>query len=778
MAKRSKRRSRRAHLRQAARRAALALAAVGGVVALIAGALVYRELQRSLPPLTAIADYRPPVTTQVLAEDGTVLAEFYSEKRYLVPLERIPQVVRQAFIAAEDDAFYSHHGIDPMGIARAFIQNLTAGGRVQGGSTITQQVVKTILLTSEKSYERKIKEILLALRLERTLSKDQILWLYLNHIYLGSGAYGVAAAARQYFGKDVEDLDLAEAALLAGLPQAPSRYSPLRHWARAKARQRYVLDRMVATGFITPEEHDAALLQPIALVPRSHGSFREAPYFVEYVRRSMERRYGQATLYEAGLRIHTTLDVTMHRAARAALRRGLEELSARHDGYRSSFRAMDPEARKAYLEAQERLLSGESLQPLHSYEAIVTGVGAGGVEVKVGPFNGILVPDPRDGQGLPELRPDDVIRVRLLERSAGELRFAYDPTPLLEGALIAMDPHTGYVKAMIGGYDFRRSSFNRAVQARRQPGSAFKPLVYAAAFDKDVTPATVVIDEPIYYQFEGKVWAPENFENEFFGPTRVREALVHSRNVATVKVADHIGIGYLIRYLRRFGLTRPLPPNLSIALGSAEVSPLELAVAYATLAGGGRRPKPIFVTEVTDTEGHVLEENRPRSTPAIPADVAYLVTSILQDVVARGTGRRAGGLGQPTAGKTGTTNDQHDAWFVGYTPQLLAAVWVGFDVKRTLGRYETGGRVAAPIWKEFMAAALQGVPPGSFPVPPGIRCLNIDPETGARAVAGEKSIIECFRAGTEPGLGVAPVLRSVDHKSAPAPDRGFLLDDF
>ncbi len=756
---------------------------VGAVVVaiLLAGAavaLLYREITSDLPPIEAAVQYQPPVTTQILAADGTLVGEFYSQKRYLVPLERIPQHVRNAFIAAEDDAFYRHKGIDATGIVRAMVNNVIAGGKVQGGSTITQQVVKSVLLTPRKSYERKLKEIILSIRLEQELPKDQILSLYLNHIYLGSGAYGVAAAAREYFDKDISDVNLAEAAMLAGLPQAPSRYSPYTHWPEAKARQRYVLGRMYEIGVIDRDTRDAALNDPISLASRK-GSFRAAPYFVEYVRRVLEERYGRTVLYELGLQVHTTLDLHLQAIAEQTLREGIEALAERLGGFRNGFRNMEHEEREAYLRLQAQAFKGmEAPDPAFGYEALVTAVRGDSARVQVGPFSGDLVLPPVGNGGTPALQLNDLIRVRVVDDD-GPLRFEYDPSPTLEGALVAMDQHTGFVTAMVGGYDFERSHFNRVVQAKRQPGSSFKPLVYAAALDRHFTPASVIVDGPISFSDNDRVWAPQNYEKRFFGPTSLRTALTHSRNVVTVKLADRIGIKYLINYLPRFGLPGPLPRNLSIALGTTEVTPLELADAYCTFANNGLRPAPVFITEITDQQGQVLEHTEPALAPAIPATTAFQITSMLQDVVTRGTGRKADGLAQPTAGKTGTTNDFGDTWFVGYTPQLLAVVWIGFDNKRPIGNKETGGKVAAPIWKAFMEKALADSPPGEFPIPEGLKCVNVDPNTGVRAAPGGASRLECFRPGTEPQPGAVPALQLVEHRESSEPSAlDFMRSDY
>jgi penicillin-binding protein 1A len=693
------------------------------------GAFIYDEITRDLPSVETAIEYNPPVTSQIMAADGTMIGEFYRQRRYLVPFEGVPLHVRRAFIAAEDGAFYRHQGVDATGIVRAFLNNLQVGRRIQGGSTITQQVVKSLLLTPQKSYARKLRELILALRLEHALSKDDILLLYLNHIYLGSGAYGVAAAAQEYFGKDIAQVTLAEAALLAGLPQAPSRYSPHRDWPAAKARQRYVLDRMHENGFIERAARDAAMKEPLSLVGRQ-DTVRSSPYFVEHVRRMLEGRYGRTVLYQLGLRVHTTLDPRMQVAAERALRGGLEHLAARLDGFRAGFRNMGQDEREMYLRLQAQAFDGvDMLDPALSYEGLVTAMRADSARVQVGPFIGELAFSPEDGAPIPRLALNDLVRVRPVD-GTDPLRFEYDPGPTIEGALVAVDQHTGFIKAMVGGYDFDRSQFNRVTQAKRQPGSAFKPLVYAAALDRNFTPSSVLTDAPIAYSDHGRIWAPQNYEGKFYGPTTLRTALTRSRNVVTVKLAERIGIDYLVNYLPRFGLVGPLPRNLSIALGTFEVTPLELAYAFCAFANNGFRPAPRAITRVTDQRGQILAQNNPVTAPVIPATSAYQMTAMLQDVVERGTGTRAAGLRQATAGKTGTTNGFRDAWFVGYTPQLLAAVWVGFDDRRSIGPKETGGRVAAPIWKSFMEQVLSEEPAAQFPVAEGLDYAHARGTTG------------------------------------------------
>ena len=723
---------------------------LGGILALY---LVWRELQKELPPVEQLANYQPSVATQVLAADGTMIGEFYFERRYLVPLEKIPEQVRQAFIAAEDSAFYRHRGVDFQGILRAFLYNVIAGQVVQGGSTITQQVVKSLLLTPQRSYERKVKEIILSLRLERQLSKDEILYLYLNQIYLGAGAYGVAAAANEYFGKEVSELTLSEASLLAGLPQAPSRYSPARHPDRARTRQHYVLGRMYEDGYIDKPAFEAAIAQPIRLATDRGPAYRAAPDYVEYVRRALESRYGGRAPYQAGLKIQTAVDLGMQRAAEDALREGLKALDRRR-GYRGPMKRLGGDEIQAHLDAAERMLRERDREVGASVEAVVMGSSKERLTLMVGARAAVLPLAGMKwaGDWTPgRFKVGDVILVKIEKRGSDNiLEVSLDQHPEIEGAFLAMETETGLVRAMVGGYDFQRSQFNRATQALRQPGSAYKPFVYAAAFDRGYTPASIVVDAPVVFDDWSKVWKPSNYEEKWHGPTRLREALTHSRNIISVKLAQDIGLGYLTSYLPRFGF-RPVPKHLSISLGTAEVTLVELVRAYDVFATGGRRQQPLFITSILDRAGNVIEEMKPTSEEVISPSTAYLLTSMMQDVIRRGTGRRAAKLGRPAAGKTGTTNEEMDVWFVGYTPELVAGVWVGFDEKKQLGRKETGGKVAAPIWAAFMQKALEGKPVQDFAIPKDIVFVNIDRASGMRASPVEGDILlECFRRGSEP----------------------------
>jgi len=716
------------------------------VAAGLAGWITYRELSANLPPVDSLLHYELPVATRVYADDGTLLGEFYTEKRYLVPIARVPEVVRQAFIAAEDASFYRHKGVDFVSIGRAAIANFTAGEVVQGGSTITQQVVKALLLSPEKSYERKAKEILLALRLERQLSKDEILYLYLNLIYLGSGAYGVGAAAKEYFDKDVADLTLAEAALLAGLPQAPSRYSPFRHWRRAKYRQRYVLERMARERMVSWKEAEEALRARVVLA--EHGdrtpSYLAAPYFVEHVRRLLEERYGGTALHNAGLNVYTTVDLVKQRAAEEAIRTHLRQIDRGRTGARPLRRLSDREAER-YLARGRDAPEARPPAPGRPYRGLVLGPAeGGGFRVQIDGYVARLVGTKE--VALPRLAANDLVAVRRIARNDDVVELTLDTEPQIEGALVSIDLKTGAVRALVGGYDFRRSQFNRATQALRQPGSAFKPFIFAAALDRGYTTSSVMVDAPVYLPGHREVWAPRNYDKKFMGPLTLRKALALSRNVVTVKLAQNVGLNYLVDYLPRFGFEHGFEKNMAISLGAAEVTPFELTRAYSVFANQGRRIEPLFITRITDPHGNLLEEFTPDSEPMISPESAYLVTSMLQSVVERGTGRRVAALGRPTAGKTGTTNDFHDAWFIGYTPEVVTGVWVGYDSERSLGDKQTGGRVAAPIFLEYMQKALGDAPVTDFPIPEGIVCVNMDATSTARGA----DAVECFKQGTEP----------------------------
>jgi penicillin-binding protein 1A len=628
-------------------------------VALAGSSLVYYVLLKELPSIAVLKDYRPSITTRVYADNNELIDEFFLEDRKVIKYEEIPKIVIQAFVAAEDARFFQHSGFDMQSMSRAFFKNLEAGRIVQGGSTITQQVAKALYLSPEKSYMRKIKEALLAYKIDRYLTKEEIITLYLNHIYLGHGTYGVEAAAQGYFGKSARNLTVPEAAMLAGLPKAPNSYSPYLHPERAYQRQAYVLNRMLEDGYLTPRERDRALSTVVKL--RSiKPKDKIAPYFIENIRRYIQEKYGNDVLYKEGLEVYTTLNIQMQKAARDAVEQGLKEM----------------EEREKYEKGQ------------------------------------------------------------------------------VQGALFAMDAKTGAIRAMVGGRNFQRSEFNRATQSRRQPGSAFKPMIYTAAFDKGMTPATVIVDSPIVYpdpQQPDGVWKPQNFDLKFLGPTTLHNALIHSRNIITIKVLEEIGVDYAASYATNMGISSPLSRNLSMALGTSGVTLQELVRAYGVLANEGKRVQPFFIKKIVDRTGHVFEETQPKAEQVIDPRIAFMTSYVMQDVVESGTGQRVKKLGRPVAGKTGTTDDTRDAWFMGFTPSLVAGVWVGFDQERPMGRQEVGGRAAAPIWLYFAEKALQGTPVEVFPVPEGIVFIKVDPKTGLPAKPSHRgAIFECFLEGTTP----------------------------
>ena len=632
------------------------------MVLALTGYLLYFFLGE-LPSVDTLKDYRPSIATRVYADNNELVDEFFLEDRKIIKVAELPNFVVQAFVAAEDSRFFEHRGIDVQSISRAFLKNLRAGRIIQGGSTITQQVAKSLYLSPEKRYIRKIKEAILAYKIDRYLTKEEILNLYLNHIYLGHGTYGVEAAAQGYFGKSARLLTLPEAAMLAGLPKAPSTYSPFSHFDRARQRQSYVLERMVEDGYITGADQERALNTPLTL--RSvRPKEKIAPYFVEHIRRYIVEKYGSDVLYREGLEVYTTLNIEAQKAAREAVERGLRELEQRQ-----------------------------------GYE-----------------------------------------------------------TGLVQGALVSMDVKTGAIKALVGGREFSKSEFNRATQSRRQPGSAFKPLIYTAAFDKGLTPSSHFVDAPISFpdpsQPDG-LWQPKNFDGKFTGPTTLRNAIVQSRNVITIKVLQDIGVDYAASYANVMGISSPLSRNLALALGSSGVTLLEMVRAYGVLANQGRRTTPYFITKIVDRTGHVFEENQPKVEQVIDPRIAFITAYIMQDVVESGTGRRVKSIGRPVAGKTGTTNDVRDAWFMGFTPSLITGVWVGFDQERSLGHQEVGGRAAAPIWLYFMSQSLAGQPIETFPVPEGIVFVKVNPKTGEPS-SGGGSIYESFLEGTTP-LGAIPV---------------------
>ncbi len=723
----------------------LCLAVAGGRLASTA----YNQYWAELPSVEELARYEPPVATRVYDKDDGLVGAFFFERRYLTPIRDIPAVVRQAFVAGEDSEFYSHHGIDLISIMRAMVVNMRAGGIVQGGSTITQQVVKALLLSPERSYRRKIREVLLAIKLERALSKDEILYLYLNQIYLGDGNYGIGAAARSYFGKEPSALTLPEAALLAGLPQAPSRYSPTRNPEGATMRQRYVLARMREERLITETDYASALNTVVEVRPRTAARKRVGNYYTEYVRRYLEDNFGKQALYYGGFRVHTSMDMGLQSLAEAAVRRGAAAVDAQL-GYLGPIDRMTPEALATRLAAEPD--GPDTLRPREIYRAVVVAAADGRADVLIGPHSAMVTiaditwhPDIERTDR--RLVPGDVIEVAADDRGGLTLTQSRHS----EAALVALEPGSGAVRALVGGHDFSATEFDRATRAARQPGSAFKPLVYAAALDHGYTPASIVLDAPIQWVDHDSVWRPQNYSRRYYGPTTLRHALEKSRNVVTVRVVQDLGASAVVDYVSRFGFQRPIGRNLSVGLGTSETSLLELTSAYAVFADAGERVQPLLISRIEDASGRLVAKIEPTRERVMSEQTAYLITSMLEGVVQSGTGRVVRGLGRPVAGKTGTTNDQRDAWFIGFTPELVTGVWVGYDDERTLGPSGTGGRMAAPVWLEFMRGATAEHEISDFAMPDGIVCVNIDRETGQRAsLESDNPYLECFKEGTEP----------------------------
>ena len=727
----------------------------------------------NLPIIDSVKEYQPPIVTEIYSNDGEVIGRFWEEKRVVVPLEQVPKHLIQAFVAAEDARFFKHEGVDIKSIIRAFIKNLTAGRIEQGGSTITQQVTRSLLLKdSKKTYRRKVREAILSMQLERVFSKDQILFLYLNQIYLGHGAYGVEAAADTYFNKNAKDLVLSEAALLAGLPQAPARYSPVSRFERAKNRQKYVLERMYEEGYITHQQFIEALEAELDIQTKTENTFAKSPYFSEHVRRYLLNKYGKDLLYRGGLKVYTTLDLKMQTTAIKALRNGLAELDKR-EGYRGPVTRLALE--EIYGFRQKAFDKYTSTPPV--VDSVVEGlveevddekrvvkiwIGEDMASLPLSRMKWAKEPDPdvpyysrRVKKPSDVLRPGDVILVRIIKEGQAPFNWevSLEQTPEVQGALFCMDPWDGEVKAMVGGRDFGISQFNRAIQSRRQPGSAFKPIIYAAALDWGMSPAEIIMDAPYISEKnrEEEVWKPKNYKEKFFGPTLLRTALVKSRNVITVKILKKIGLKYAIQYARKMGIESDLSPNLSLALGSSGLSLIELTRTYSVFANGGRLVKPIFIKQIVDRGGQIVEENQTEAKESISSETTYVMTSMLEAVIQEGTGWRIRALKRPAAGKTGTTNNLWDAWFLGYTPDLTTGVWVGYDDRKAMGKGETGSRAASPIWLDFMSNVLEGRPVVDFDVPDGVVFSKIDGKTGLLAGPySKKTVLQAFKEGSEP----------------------------
>ena len=831
----------------------LILAGSGLLLMVFIVAFVFWKFSSGLPKIITVEDYKPLGVTRVLGNNGSedaLMGEFYKERRYLVPYDKIPQVVVKAFISAEDDKFFEHSGFNITSIIRAGIANFRAGHVVQGGSTITQQVAKSLLLTPEKSFGRKIKELVLSGRIEKNLTKQQILYLYLNQIYLGHGAYGVQAASRIYYRKNLADITLAEAALLAGMPQAPSKYSPLLNPKRAKERQLYVLRRMFENKHITQLEMSDAAALPLKVFHEEEINDKYSRFLIESIRKYLTEKYGEKAVIYDGLNVSIPSSPELARAARKSLQDGLRAVDKRI-GYRGVEENLDtPEKTEEFLKrtrvelVEEKLhhqvlMPDGKLDPFEAlrmagltnesqlldvgeiYEGVVTAIDnkKKTTSVFVGALKGELPMEkmrwahgvrdeknPQMSQAEPVfpsqvLKKGDVISVRVLANDLKGIVFGLEQKPAVQGAIYSLEAQTGYVLAMEGGSDFVESEFNRAMQSQRQPGSSFKPLIYAAALEKGYTPASILADSPIVYEdAESGKWKPSNFEEKFYGDTTFRQALIKSRNVPTIKIVQSLSVPFVIDYAKRLGLNGQFNQDLSISLGSASVSLSEMTKAYALFPRLGRKVTPILISKVVDREGKVLEENAPIPLPAEPkiakldpvnsptgsalpspsvlnpndvrnrifipmpkypppddADqvmdprVAYVMTHLMKEVVTYGTGHEATNLGRSAAGKTGTTNDYIDAWFMGFTPFVVTGVWVGFDNQKSIGHLETGAKAALPIWLSFMKEAVKKYPDTDFLTPRGVTFASIDPSSGKLVAPNSSNAIkEAFIEGTQP----------------------------
>lgn len=702
---------------------------------------------RDLPTLEALEEYQPSLVTTLYSDHDEPFATLFEQKRFWIPLDKIPRYLINGVIAVEDAQFYQHRGINFRGIARALLVNLRALRPVEGGSSITQQLAKLLLLTPEKHLSRKIKEAVLAIEIEKRYSKEKILELYLNQVYFGYGAYGVESAAHTYFKKPVDQLNLAEAATLAGLPRAPNYYSPITDKERAIRRRNHVLTRMAEQGFVTKQETASALAATFNEFP-FEKTRNLGPYFVEYIRQQLEERYGTYAVYHGGLKVYTTLNIGAQRSAETALLEGLREIDKargfRAPRTRSSTAAVAGKGVLPYLIPK----AGETLS------ATVTKVLPKAITVQAGGYQGDIALD--KVPWLDSLQPrqqfqtgmEVKVQVLSVNKQNKTLDLNLEQDPEIEGAFLAMDPRDGGVKAMIGGYDFERSKFNRALQARRQPGSAFKPFVYAAAFDRGLAPSTIINDAPVSYSVlvDGKrtEWSPENYDRKFRGQTTLRYGLEHSINVVAVKLIERIGVDPVIELARNLGIKSTLRREYALALGVSEVTLSELVSAFGVFAHSGIRFLPYGIRRVTDNKGALLEEHIPMGQQVMRKETAFILTNVLQGVVERGTGSRARVLGRPVAGKTGTTQAATDAWFIGYTPDLVAGVWIGHDTKRSLGPHESSATLAVPIWTRFMQRVVQGTPTEEFPVPANAAPVLVNYISGRPTTPDDKDAIKEF----------------------------------
>jgi penicillin-binding protein 1A len=817
---------------------------VGGLLAVLAAVGVYLYFDRGLPSVDDLRNYRPPQVTKAYCEDGTLCAEFYKERRTWVQIETLPPHVKNAFLAAEDADFYKHEGLDYLGMVRALVMGLRPGHRAAGASTISQQACRNLLLTNERKLSRKIREWILTPRMEKALTKDQILNLYMNQIDFGHNRYGVEEAALFYFGKHAKDLSIGEAAVLGGTPQLPYRINPLTNIVKAKKRQRYVLTQLSRHGFLPEKVTAAEMDKPIVLGPRPAAMV--GPFYAEEIRKALVARYGEEAVLSGGLKVDFAMNPRLQAAADEAVRVGLETVD-RRQGFRGSLGQVTPERYAALVPLiAQRILEAGKRQPDEVLVADLRRLAEAespsspddeGAEVKPGaaepepeasadtglepeagpsddellvrtfalkplkenlrlavfvsavddvkkfatvdlsgrpaqiPFASIAWARLRTGNkvGASPLKVSDVLSVGDLVRikvvkvtpgPGGAIEATLDQVPVVQGALLAIDPKTRHVVAMVGGYDFTLSSFNRATQAKRQPGSSFKPFLYAAALmSQKYTPLTIVNDAPeaIRDPYTGKTWKPQNYEKGGFeGPMTLRQALTKSKNTVSVRLIEALTPPAAIDFAQRAGIRSPLPDNLTLALGTGEISMIEIANAYTTLQSQGRYSEPLQILKVTDAKGVVVEEHQAAFEETVPPAVAFLATSLMRSVVEEGTAVAVKELNRPAAGKTGTASEYRDAWFSGYTADFVASAWVGFDDHETLGAGETGGRAALPIWLSFMKAAHAGLPEREFDVPPGITFARIDPASGLLAGKSVPGRMEPFLDGTAPTTEAPP----------------------
>ena len=747
---------------------------IGG---LAVGGLIW-HLAKDLPPLDQLETYQPSLVTQVYSSDQQRIGQFFIERRIQTPLAEIPERFRRAVIAVEDVRFFEHPGLDYIGMLRAAWTNLRRGGKVEGASTITQQLARSLFLSSERTFDRKVRELILAYKMELVLTKDKILELYLNQIYFGQGAYGIASASQTYFGKDLSALTIAESAFLAGLPKSPNHYSPYKAYDRAKKRQEHVLARMEEAGFLTAAEREQAAAETLNF--RRPGGIQEAPYFVEHVRQLLIAKYGEAMVYKGGLKVYTTLNMEMQKAAETAFAAGLRELDKRQ-GWRGPLRTVDVAAPTPPTVAAT---TDQAVKVGDYREGYVAKVAKDHYLVQVGTTVAKLAFDDmawakrrltgsdtaKDivvNQNLKQvLKPGDVIEVMVKKLDRDLVHVQLEQTPLVEGGLIALEPGNGAIRAMVGGYDFGRSEYNRAVQAHRQPGSAFKPIIYATAVSQGMSPASVILDAPVVYEQEQeeKTWKPENYGKKFHGMVSLRDALAQSHNLATVRLLDKVGVKNVIEFAKAVGITSPLAADLSLGLGSSSVGLMELTSAYSVLLNQGNRAEPYAILIVKDNAGKVLEQEEPQALAVISKETAYLITNMMEDVIQKGTGQAAKVIGRPIAGKTGTTDEFINAWFIGGAPNLVSGIYVGFDDRRSLGETESGAHAALPIWINFMKEALKRIPVMAFTIPEGVTYVKVDPATGLLEgeQEGQASTVELFTKGSEPTQAAQRRLDPID----------------